>query len=149
MAAINKSHRQWSLSKSLSWMFPIYAVCLPSFPGLCCPALIHASGLFVFGKPVDSFRILDTSSVVPTSVPFPSFCVSCIFGWKCLSWLDCFPSVLRLHTLSFTSHPVPFPTQYTHQGRILIQTSQSLKFPCDCRRNTVKIISQKWYNNFL
>lgn len=76
MAATNKSHRQGGLPKQLSWTVPRLCVwCLPSSPWLRCPDWIRGSGLFVFAKPLDSFRVLDnSSSLVPGS----------------LSWFSCF-----------------------------------------------------------
>ena len=96
--------------------FPIYVMCLPSSSGLCIRALIHASGLFVFGKPLDSCRIIVPRVLAPSPFlvsVFPAYSGgSTLVGWSAHLLSDftrCPPSLPPCP-------PLLFPSPYTSWG---------------------------------
>lgn len=116
--------------------FPIYVMCLPSLSRLCIPALIHASGLFVFGKSLDSCRI-----TTPWFLAWSPFLVSVFPAHsegKHPHWLECSPPLSAFTCCPFylpPGPPLPFPSPYTSPrvhvgGKILIRISQRLIFLC-------------------
>ena len=101
-----------SFKATVSGCLLVYVMCLPSSSQLCSPGLIHARGLFVFGKSLDSFRVMDHSSLVPSSVLFPGFPVSSIFGGETplLAAVIFFSAFTFYHPCPTSPPPSPSPS---------------------------------------